>query len=258
MMRDSMNCAMTAIVVMLGSLTMSACTSSSPTAPTSIDALQLTSSSSVPLSSGGALRVVKDLPAPQNSQNGSEQPLSPNDVLEVDVFQVDNLNRTVQVDASGQISLPLIGTMMAAGKTVRQLEKEIEAAYGAQYLQSPDVTIFVKESIGQRITVDGEVTKAGIYPVSSNASLIDAIALAGGFNTIGDAGKVFVYRNIGQNTLVTNYNVENIRAGKSPNPRIYGGDKVVVFPSKSKIALNNLKDALGVASTAVRIGVLAP
>ncbi|MFD1983371.1 polysaccharide biosynthesis/export family protein [Mesorhizobium newzealandense] len=258
MMRDLMNCAMTAIVVMLGSLTMSACTSTSPTAPTSIDALQLTSSSSVPLSSGGALRVVKDLPAPQNSQNGSEQPLSPNDVLEVDVFQVDNLNRTVQVDASGQISLPLIGTMMAAGKTVRQLEKEIEAAYGAQYLQSPDVTIFVKESIGQRITVDGEVTKAGIYPVSSNASLIDAIALAGGFNTIGDAGKVFVYRNIGQNTLVTNYNVENIRAGKSPNPRIYGGDKVVVFPSKSKIALNNLKDALGVASTAVRIGVLAP
>ncbi|WP_095204555.1 polysaccharide biosynthesis/export family protein [Mesorhizobium carmichaelinearum] len=257
-MRDLMNCAMTAIAVMLGSLTMSACTSTSPTAPTSIDALQLTSSSSVPLSGGGALRVVKDLPAPQNSQNGSEQPLSPNDVLEVDVFQVDNLNRTVQVDASGQISLPLIGTVMAAGKTVRQLEKEIEAAYGAQYLQSPDVTIFVKESIGQRITVDGEVTKAGIYPVSSNASLIDAIALAGGFNTIGDAGKVFVYRNIGYNTLVTNYNVENIRAGKSPNPRIYGGDKVVVFPSKSKIALNNLKDALGVASTAVRIGVLAP
>ncbi|TGV76382.1 polysaccharide export protein, partial [Mesorhizobium sp. M00.F.Ca.ET.149.01.1.1] len=160
--------------------------------------------------------------------------------------------------ASGQISLPLIGTVTAAGKTVRQLEKEIEAAYSANYLQSPDVTIFIKESIGQRITVDGEVNKAGIYPVSSNASLIDAVALAGGFNTIGDAGKVFVYRNIGQTTLVANYNVESIRAGRSRNPRIYGGDKVVVFPSKSKIALNNLKDALGVASTAVRIGVLAP
>ncbi|RAZ91722.1 polysaccharide export protein [Mesorhizobium hawassense] len=258
MKRDLMNCAAITMVVMLGSLGVSACTSTSPTAPASIDALQLTSSSSVPLSGGGALQIVKDLPAPQNSQNGSEQPLSPNDVLEVDVFQVDNLNRTVQVDASGEISLPLIGTVTAAGKTVRQLEKEIETAYSANYLQSPDVTIFVKESIGQRITVDGEVNKAGIYPVSSNASLIDAVALAGGFNAIGDAGKVFVYRNIGQNTLVANYNVESIRAGKSRNPRIYGGDKVVVFPSKSKIALNNLKDALGVASTAVRIGVLAP
>ncbi|TGP14665.1 polysaccharide export protein [Mesorhizobium sp. M2D.F.Ca.ET.233.01.1.1] len=254
-MRDLEKCTMITAGLVLGSLAMSACTS---TPATSVDALQLTSSSSVALSGGGALQVVRDLPAPQNTQNGSEQPLSPNDVLEVDVFQVDNLNRTVQVDASGQISLPLIGAVPAAGKTVRQLEKEIETGYGERYLQSPDVTIFVKDSAGQRITVDGEVNKAGIYPVASNASLIDAIALAGGFNNIGDAGKVFVYRSNGQNTLVANYNVENIRSGKSRNPRIYGGDKVIVFPSKSKIALNNLKDALGVASTAVRIGVLAP
>ncbi|MER8796277.1 polysaccharide biosynthesis/export family protein [Mesorhizobium sp. M0984] len=246
------------ILVLLASLAISACTSTSSTTPSSsssVDALQLTSSST-PLAGGGALRVVKDLPAPQNTQNGSEQPLSPNDVLEVNVFQVDNLNRTVQVDAGGQISLPLIGTITAAGKTVRQLEQEVETSYGAKYLQSPDVTIFVKESIGQRITVDGEVNKAGLYPVSSNSSLIDAIALAGGFNNVGDAKKVFVYRNIGPNKLVANYNVEAIRGGKSGNPRIYGGDTIVVFASKSKIAMNNLKDALGVASSAARIAVV--
>ncbi|MER8716094.1 polysaccharide biosynthesis/export family protein [Mesorhizobium sp. M0965] len=249
---------MATIFALLASLAISACTSTSSTTPSSsgsVDALQLTSASA-PLSGGGALQVVKELPAPQNTQNGSEQPLSPNDVLEVNVFQVDNLNRTVQVDSGGQISLPLIGTITAAGKTVRQLEQEVETAYGAKYLQSPDVTIFVKESIGQRITVDGEVNKAGIYPVSSNSSLIDAIALAGGFNNVGDAKKVFVYRNIGQNTLVANYNVEEIRGGKSRNPRIYGGDKIVVFASKSKIAMNNLKDALGVASSAARIAVI--
>lgn len=249
---------MGAIFVLLAPITVSACTSTSsttPSSPTSVDALQLTSTSAT-LSGGGALQVVKDLPAPQNTQNGSEQPLSPNDVLEVNVFQVGNLNRTVQVDASGKISLPLIGAVTAAGKTVRQLEQEIETAYGANYLQSPDVSVYVKESIGQRITVDGEVARAGIFPVSSNSSLIDAIALAGGFNPVGDAGKVFVYRNFGQNTLVANYNVEQIRAGKSRNPRIYGGDKIVVFASKSKIALNNLKDALGVASSAARIAVI--
>jgi polysaccharide export outer membrane protein len=259
MKRYPMNCRAAGAIVLLASVAVSGCTSVSPTSTSSTpaDARQL-ASSSVPLAGGGALQVVKDLPAPQNSQNGSEQPLSPNDVLDISVFQVDNLNRTVQIDAGGQISLPLIGSVTAAGKTVRQLEKEIETAYGAKYLQSPDVTVFVKESVGQRITVDGEVNKAGIYPVSSNASLIDAVALAGGFNTIGDASKVFVYRTIGQNTLVANYNVEEIRAGKRRNPRIYGGDKVVVFASQSKIALNNLKDALGVASSAVRIGVLAP
>ncbi|MER9791295.1 polysaccharide biosynthesis/export family protein [Mesorhizobium sp. M0213] len=245
-------------LVLLASLAMSACTSTSSTtssSSSSVDALQLTSSSTQ-LSGGGALSVVKDLPPPQNTQNGAEQPLSPNDVLEVNVFQVDNLSRTVQVDSGGQISLPLIGTITAAGKTVRQLEQEIETAYGANYLQSPDVTIFVKESIGQRITVDGEVNRAGIFPVTSNSSLLDAIALAGNFSPVGDASKVFVYRNIGQNTLVANYNVEAIRAGKARNPRIYGGDKVVVFASKSKIAVNNLKDALGIASNAARIAVV--
>ncbi|KQV01596.1 polysaccharide biosynthesis protein GumB [Mesorhizobium sp. Root102] len=246
------------VPALLASLAISACASTASTSKSStssVDALQLAASSTAP-SGGGTLQVVKDLPAPQNTQNGSEQPLSANDVLEVSVFQVDNLNRTVQVDAGGQISLPLIGAMAAAGKTVRQLEKEIETAYGEKYLQSPDVTIFVKESIGQRITVDGEVNKAGIYPVSSSASLLDAIALAGGFNPVGDAGKVFVYRNVGQNKLVANYNVEEIRAGKNRNPRIYGGDVVVVFASKSKIAMNNLKDALGIASSAARIAVI--
>lgn len=251
---------MGAVSLLLASLAISACTSTSSTASSSsgpVDALQLTSSST-PLSGGGALQMVKDLPAPQNTQNGSEQPLSPNDVLEVNVFQVDNLNRTVQVDAGGQISLPLIGTITASGKTVRQLEQEIETAYGAKYLQSPDVTVFVKESVGQRITVDGEVNRAGIYPVSSNSTLLDAIALAGNFSPIGDAKKVFIYRNIGSNTLVANYDVEAVRAGKVRNPRIYGGDKVVVFASKSKIAMSNLKDALGIASSAARLGVMVP
>lgn len=242
--------------VLLALLALSACASSSSTPSTSsVDALRPTSSSSA-IARGGALRMVKDLPAPRNTRNGSEQPLSANDVLEVSVFQVDNLNRTVQIDASGQISLPLIGAMTAAGKTVRQLKEEIETAYGEKYLQSPDVTIFVKESAGQRITVDGEVNRAGIYPVSSSASLLDAVALAGGFNAVGDTGKVFVYRNVGQSELVANYNVEEIRAGRNRNPRIYGGDVIVVFASKSKIAMNNLKDALGLASSAARIAVI--
>ncbi|MES0002685.1 polysaccharide export protein [Mesorhizobium sp. M0051] len=246
------------VTALLASLAISACASTPSTSTSStnpVSALQPAASSTA-LSGGGTLQVVKDLPPPQNTQNGGEQPLSANDVLEVSVFQVDNLNRTVQVDAGGQISLPLIGTMTAAGRTLRQLEKEIETAYGEKYLQAPDVTIFVKESIGRRITVDGEVNKAGIYPVSSGAYLLDAIALAGGFNPVGDAGKVFVYRNIGQNKLVANYNVEEIRAGKNRNPRIYGGDVIVVFASKSKIAMNNLKDALGLASSAARIAVI--
>jgi len=237
------------------SLVLSGCSGTTSSAPP-VDALQLTAATSAGGGGGrsGDLRVVSELPPP--SQTDGEQPLSANDVLIVDVFQVDNLDRTVQVDATGNISLPLIGQVKAAGRTARQLEQEIELAYGARYLQSPDVTIFVKESIGQRITIDGEVAKAGIYPVSSNSTLLDAIALAGGFREIADVSKVFVYRNYATGRQVANYDVKQIRAGKRSNPRIYGGDVIVVFTSSGKVAMRNLKEALGVASSASRLAVI--
>jgi polysaccharide export outer membrane protein len=204
----------------------------------------------------GDLMVVRDLPAPTNTLDGQEQPLAPNDIIDVDVFQADTLDRTVQIDPSGRISLPLIGEIAAAGKSVRTLEQEIEAAYGRNYLQNPDVTIFLKESFGQRITIDGEVAKAGVYPVSSSSTLLETIALAGGFRTIADQSKVYVYRDVGGQKLVANFDVAQIRTGQRPNPRIYGGDVIIVFTSQTKVAMQNLKEALGVATSASRLAVL--
>lgn len=204
----------------------------------------------------GGLLMVKDLPPPLNTRDGSELAISPDDVLEIDVFAVDELDRTVQVDAAGRISLPLIGTVPAQGKSIRLLEQEIEGRYGAQYLQAPDITIFLKESARQRVTVDGEVNKAGLHPVSSNATLMDAIALAGGMRDIADAGKVYVYREVGGRRLVANYNLAQIRNGQTHNPKVFGGDVIIVFTSQSKVAMNNLKEALGMASNAARVAVL--
>lgn len=232
-----------------------ACSSTSSGASSSggaVDALQLSSTG------GGdaTLKVVSRLPAPRSTGDGDDQPLSPGDILELDFFQVDNLDRTVQIDANGRVSLALIGTVQASGKSVRQFEQDIERAYGASYLQNPDITVFVKESAGQRVTIDGEVTKAGIVPVSSTATLLDVIAQAGGFRPLADDTKVYVYRDIDRQKLVANYDVKAIRQGKASNPRIYGGDVIVVFPSSSKIALQNLKEALGVATSASRLAII--
>lgn len=203
----------------------------------------------------GGLRIVSDLPPPSNTQDGQEQPLAPNDVLEIDVFQADPLDRTVQIDASGRVNLPLIGPIMAAGSSVRTLEQEIETAYGRNHLQNPDVTVFLKESFGQRVTIDGEVVKAGVYPVSTSSTLLETVALAGGFRPIADQSKVFVYRDVGVQKLVANFDVAEIRTGRRPNPRIYGGDVIIVFTSQTKVAIQNLKDALGIASSAARLAV---
>ncbi len=204
----------------------------------------------------GELRVVRDLPPPTDTQDGQEQPLAPNDILEVDVFQADTLDRTVQIDSAGRISLPLIGAMQAAGKSVRVLENEIEAAYGRNYLQNPDVTVFLKESFGQRVTIDGEVAKAGVYPVSASSTLMETIALAGGFRPIADQSKVYVYRDVGGQKLVANYDVAEIRTGRKANPRIYGGDVIIVFTSQTKVAMQNLKEALGIATSASRLAII--
>jgi polysaccharide biosynthesis/export protein len=204
----------------------------------------------------GDLQLVRALPAPVNTAGGADQPLLPGDVLTIDVFQAQQLSRTVQIDSRGALSLPLIGPVNAAGKGIRVLELELEQLYGARYLQNPEVSIFLKESAGQRVTVDGEVAKAGLYPVSPGTTLLDAIALAGGLRELADQRKVYVYRAFGQRKLVANYDVGAIRDGHAENPRIYGGDVVVVFRSQSLVAINSLKEALGL-SARVATGIAA-
>jgi polysaccharide export outer membrane protein len=202
----------------------------------------------------GDLEIVSLLPAPPQTNNGADEVIAENDLIEVDVFQVDELDRTVRVDSNGRISLALIGALDARGRTIPALEAEIEKRYAANYLQNPEVSVFMKESAGQRVTVDGSVIKPGIYPVSSTTTLLQVIAQAGGFQEIADERKLYVFRQIGDRKLVANYAVADIRAGRKADPRIFGGDVIVSFDSSAKVAARNLREALGMASTAVRLG----
>ncbi len=219
-------------------------------------ALKVSDTASANTGSGaGNLRVVAVLPPPQNTRQGADQLISENDLLEVDVFQVDDLDRTVRVDSNGRISMPLIGVLQAAGKTIPAVEAELERKYGANYLQSPEITVFMKESAGQRMTLDGQFSKPGIYPTTSSTSLVQAVAQAGGFTKLADESKIYVFRQFGETKLVAKYSMKEIRNGKKPDPRLFGGDVVVAFTSSSKVAINNLKSALGLASSAARIAV---
>lgn len=212
-----------------------------------------TSSSTASVSSHGDLRVVDRLPPPANTNNGTEILIAENDLIEVDVFQVDELDKEVRVEPNGKISLPLIGGVAAAGKTVAQLETDIERRYGVNYLQNPEVSVFMKESAGQQITLDGEFAKPGIYASNSNTTLLQATALAGGLTRLADEKKLYVFRQIGDQKYVANYSVKDIREGRRSDPHIYGGDIVIAFQSGSKVAAQNLKEALGIAVSATRL-----
>jgi len=206
--------------------------------------------------SDGELTMVSELPAPVAAQSGVTQPVAISDVIEISVFQVPDLSRTVQVDDRGYVSLPLIGQVQAAGKSVQALQRDIEMAYGAKYLQSPSVSVFVKESAARRVTVDGEVRRSGVFPLPPTATLLDVVALAGGFTEIADPSKVYVFRKVDNTSYVANYSIADIRRGGRGNPSISAGDVVIVFPSQGRVALQHLKEALGLASSITRVATV--
>lgn len=123
----------------------------------------------------------------------SEFRLGPDDVIEVSVYQDKELDRTVPVRPDGKISLPLIGEMPASGKTAPDLQKEI-AQRLMQFISDPTVTVVVKEVNSPKISVLGEVKNPGMYKIKDRATLLDAIALAGGLTEYAKKNKIVVIR----------------------------------------------------------------
>lgn len=172
--------------------------------------------------------------------------ISPLDVLDISVFQVPDLTKTVQVSSGGQVSLPLIGAVNAAGKTTQGLETEIARLLGAKYLQSPQVSVFVKEYTSQRVTVEGAVNKPGIYPMTGRTTLLQTIALAGGLDRVADSKGIVVFRETDGTRKAAKFDLPAIRSGTAEDPVIAGGDVVVVDQSGGKTALRGIRESLGI------------
>jgi polysaccharide export outer membrane protein len=114
--------------------------------------------------------------------------IGPEDLLEIAVFEVEKLNKTVRVSARGDISLPLLGILKVKGLTANELEKKISDLLAEKYLKDPYVTVFIKEYRNQRISVIGMVEKPGIYEVAGQKTVLGMLAMAGGLKE--DAGRL--------------------------------------------------------------------
>lgn len=170
--------------------------------------------------------------------------IGPSDLLEINVFQIDELNRTVRVNSNGQVSLPLVGSITAGGKTVEELEAEIGKQLEAGYLQNPQVTVFVKEFTSQRVTMEGAVKSPGIYPLTGRTSLLQAIAMASGVTDLANLKGIVVFRVIDGKKQAAAFDLAQIRTGSVPDPQIYGDDIVVVDQSGAKTGLRRVLEAL--------------
>lgn len=174
----------------------------------------------------------------------AEYRISPEDTLDVAVYQVDALTKTVQVDGSGRISLPLIGVIRASGLTVRELEVEIAKKLGSKYLQNPQVTVFLREATGQRVTVGGAVKSPGVFQAKGNTTLSQIISLAAGFNDGADPKSVIVFRHTEEGRMAARFDMTAIQRGEAEDPAIYGGDSIVVDDSTAVTTWRAFREAL--------------
>jgi polysaccharide export outer membrane protein len=152
------------------------------------------------------------------------------DVLAVNVWKEPDVSRSVPVRSDGKISLPLVGELTAGGQTPLQLEQEITKRL-ASYISEPEVTVIVQDSKSQRINILGMVARPGTYMLTGSATVLDAIAMAGGFRDFAKQKQIYVLRTNADGTekrLAFNY--KDVIKGKNPeqNVRLLPRDTVVV------------------------------
>lgn len=190
------------------------------------------------------------LPAPTfNTTTGMQYRLGPLDTVNILVFQVPDLSGDFQVGSDGNLGLPLVGSIRAAGRTAQDVQKELTAKLSATYLQQPQVSVKVTGFNSQRVTVEGAVTKPGVFPVTqAGGTLLDYIALAGGLPRTADTSNVVVFRQVDGKRMAARFNVADIRNGRATDPTIYGGDQIVVPVSGVRSAWADFLSAMPAAS----------
>jgi polysaccharide biosynthesis/export protein len=171
--------------------------------------------------------------------------VGPYDLLKIEVFQVPELSTQLRVNEAGIVVMPLIGNVQVGGLTPQEAEQAIAKKLGENYLQSPQVSIFVAEYASQKVTVIGQVQKPGVFPVAGKTTLMQAIALAGGLGAVANKEEIVVFRK--QPTGKVNayvVNMEAIEEGKLADPAIIGDDRIVVPKSGTAVLTRAIGDIL--------------
>jgi len=173
--------------------------------------------------------------------------IGPLDVVEFSVFKVPELTRLAQVNETGTLNLPLVGEVQAAGRTAHEVERDLADELGKKYLQSPQVSILVKEYNSQRVTVEGAVKRPGVYPLRGKTSLLQVIATAEGLDTASDA-TVVVFRHVEGKRMAAKFDIGEIRSGGASDPAIQSGDVIVAPSSAMKSTFELILKSLPIAT----------
>lgn len=192
------------------------------------------------------------LPPPVGALGPSQERIyriGPFDKLAINVFGVQELSQTVQVDAAGSISLPLAGSLDVSGKQPHEVADELAARLRGRYVREPQVTVNVEETVSQVVTVDGQVREPGLYPVVGRMTLMRAIATAKGTSEFARLEDVVIFRRVGEQEMAALYNLAAIRRGHYPDPEVFAHDVIVIGDSPSRRLFRDILQAAPLALT---------
>lgn len=190
-----------------------------------------------------AVAVASSLPPPDATTyttDLSDYRISPRDQLSIEVFGAPELKREAEVDVSGNLSLPLVGTVVAGGKTPSEVGEAIAGKLRGRFVLNPQVTVNIKKAAGQTVTIDGSVREPGVYPIIGRMTLQQAIASAKGADEMAQLGNVVIFRTVSSKRMAALFNLKEIRAGRLTDPQIYANDIVVVGENATRRFLRDV------------------
>jgi polysaccharide biosynthesis/export protein len=166
--------------------------------------------------------------APSSRSSLADLVIGEGDLLQISLYGVPDFNQHVRVDSSGEVSLPMIGSVKVLGLSTKQVEKTIEKDLKEKgYYNNPAVTVLQQEFGGQGISVLGEVTKPGVYPVLSARKLFDMISSAGGTTPKAGRDILITHRTESNQVQKVTFSSETDKQMQA-NVDVFPGDTIVV------------------------------
>jgi polysaccharide export outer membrane protein len=142
------------------------------------------------------------------------------------------------------VLMPLIGSVTVAGKTPQEVSNDIATRLSVKYLQSPQVAVVVDQAAVQKVTVEGAVTQSGVFELSGNTTLLQAVAMAKGPNKTADLQNVIIFRTIDGKRQAARFDLTAIRSGAVPDVDVFGNDVVVLTDSGPKSMFRDIISSL--------------
>ena len=180
---------------------------------------------------GQAVQKTGDQPnAPNPKHVDDDYIIGPSDVLAINVWKDTELSRTVPVRPDGKISLPLIGELQVSGLTALKVQRVV-AERLKEYISNPEVTVIVQDVKSRTYVVLGKVARPGSYELGKPTTVLEAIAIAGGFLDFAKEGKIYIIRPTGNAPSETlHFDYKKVIKGRNPeqNVELKSGDTIIV------------------------------